>query len=232
VRRASALAIVLAACASTAAPRVVDEARRRDDAAVAAHADELDDAKSAKRYVVVQDGDVAATAPLVDEALRAAAAKSPTTPHRFVFRPADRGTPLYRMAYLAEGGVVVGRGFLAAIGYEPTGKPSVVRAKGGRAGFDLGTPPRLAFDVETLDGAARRAIEAVYDPDFDGGLLVPVDVAAELSLERFELPGDAEVQVALGRPFRAHRATALAKVASLSASGTIEVVYEDTSARK
>jgi hypothetical protein len=235
MRRAALLAVVLGACGTTAVTGVVEDARARDEAVVAARADEFDAPPLAERYIVVQDGDVAATARFADDAIGAAWAKSPTTPHRFVFRPADRGTPLYRMAYVADGGVVAGRRFLEALGLEAVGapgQPPVVRAKGARTGVGLGTPPRLAVEIATLDGAARRTIDAVYDPDFDGGLLVPVAVAAELALERYEVPGDAEVQVALGRPFLAHRATALAECATLSASGTVEVVYERTSPRK
>jgi hypothetical protein len=233
VRRATTvLALTLAACAATVRNRAVDEARARDEEALASHADELDAPDLAKQYVVVQDGDVAASASLADDAVRAAAEKSPSTPHRFVFRPTDRGTPLYRMAYLAEGGVVVGRRFLADVGYEPAGRPTAVRAHGSRSVVDLGKTPRLAVEIATLDGAVRRIVDAVYDPDFDGGLLVPVAVAAELSLERFEIPGDAEIQVALGRPFRARRASALAKVPALAASGMVEVVYESTSTRR
>jgi hypothetical protein len=64
------------------------------------------------------------------------------------------------------------------------------------------------------------------DPDFDGGLLVPREVAAEFGLERFEVPGLADVQVAMGRPFRAHRATVLARIAELAASGPAEALFE------
>jgi len=236
-RAATVLVLALAACGTTAAPRLhgVADARTGDEAAVAAREAEFDAPEFESKYVVVQDGDVAATATLADDAVRLAAEKSPTPAHRFVFRPAERGTPNYRMAFLAEGGVVVGRRFLEALGLEAVGAPgraSVVRAKGARTGFDLPPTARLAVEVTTLDGATRRTIQAVYDPDFDGPLLVPVAVAAEFALERYEVPGRADIQVAIGRPFRAHRATVLADVPALSASGTVEVVYEDTSLRK
>lgn len=229
------LVAALAACSSSARLLAIEDARAKDEEAVAAREAEIDGSKYADQYLVVQDGDVAATARTADEAVRAAAAKSAEPAHRYVFRPADRATPLYRMAYLAEGGVVVGRRFLADVGLEvkgAAGAAPVVRHAKSRSIVDLRPTQRLAVEVATLDGAVRRTIEATYDPDFDGGLLVPVEVAGELALERFELPGDAEVQVALGRPFRARRATALATVASLSASGAVEVVYENKSPRK
>jgi len=227
--------LLLAACASGPAAGPVESQRKLDEEALVVHAAAIDAPEHARHWVVVQDGRVAASASLPDDAVRAAQQKGASAAHRFVFRPADRGTPLYRLAYLAEGGIVVGRRFLADLSLEATGtagKPPVVRRKSGGTGVDLARAGRLVLEIASLDDSVRRTIDAAYDTDFDGGLLVTRDVAAALRLERFEIPGGAEVQVALGRPFRAHRATVIARIAALHAQGPAEVVYETAPLRK
>jgi len=226
VTRARFLCVVaLAGCGVTASTKAVDAARERDEECLSARAADFDGPAFAGKYVVVQDGEVAATATLADDAAREAAKKDAGPPHRFVFRPSDRGaTPAYRMAYLAEGGVVVGKKFLQTLGIE-SGR-LLDAAEMRPVHLKLLVTPHVKIDVETLDGSARRTIDAVYDPDFDGSLLVPVAVASALSLQRFEIPGEADVQVALGRPFRARRALVIAKVAGIAASGAVEVEYE------
>jgi hypothetical protein len=234
VRRGACLAAaLLAACAVTQRTDPAGEARRRDQDAVAAR--DADDPLDSGRWIVVQDGAVAAVASLPDDAVRAADAESPGALHRFVYRPSDAGQHLYRMAYVPDGGVAAGRRFLADLGLQTTGSAGRVtglhRAGGGPA-IDLGRVPRFAIEVESLDGTARVTLTAAYDPDFDGGLLVPRETAAALRLERFEIPGGADVQVALGRPFSAARATAIVTVPELQASGPAEIVYETPAPRR
>jgi hypothetical protein len=234
VRRLLPAALLLAACASRTPPTSAEDARSQNEETLTARAAELDSPKNARRYVVVQNGAVAAIASLPDDAVRAARAKSAAVRHRFVFRPVDRGERLWRMAYVAQGGVVAGRRFLDDLGLEavgPPGRPPLLRRRGGAGGLDLAKTP-LRLELSTLEGAAAETVDAAYDPDFDGTLLLPRDVATRLSLELYEIPGAADVQVALGRPFRARRATVLAKVAGFLAAGPIEVVFETTPAKK
>lgn len=236
MRRAAVVALVLAACASRpAGPRGEEESRAKDDEALAARAAEIAGAADAKRWVVVQRGEIAAGASFPDDAVRAAKSKAADVAHRYVFRPADRGDRLFRMAYVAQGGVVVGRVFLENLGLEAVGvagRPPLLRRKGAGGGIDLAKTPRLPLDLTTLDDATRISVDAAYDPDFDGGLLVPRELAASLALPLYEIPGAAEVQVALGRPFRARRATVLAKVPGLGPRGPVEVVFEAMSTKR
>ena len=234
-RPALLLVLLCGACASGPATDTIDAQRKLNEEALASNAAAIDATEHARRWVVVQKGIVVASASLPDDAVRAAQAKDAPASHRFVFRPGDRGTPLYRLAYLAEGGVVVGRRFLADLSLEAAGaagRPPVVRRKTGGTGVDLAQTRRLVIEIASLDASVRRTISAAYDPDFDGGLLVTREVAAALHLERFEIPGGAQVQVALGRPFRAHRATVIAKIQALETSGPAEVVYETAPRRK
>jgi hypothetical protein len=227
--------LIAAACATSPDLRALEDARTKDDEAVAANAATLDGAPYAGRWVVVQRGEIVGAAALPDDAVRATESASGGVVHRFVFRPADRGTHPMRLAYVSEGGIVAGRGFLADLGIESggtPGRPPLLKRKGAARGVDLGRTPRLEIEVSSLDGSEHRTISATFDPDFDGGLLLPRDVAASLNLELYEIPGGADVQVALGRPFRAHRATLVAKVAALQASGLVEAVYETAPLKK
>jgi hypothetical protein len=230
MRFAAIFVLLLAsACASGAKPGAVADARETDVQAVESKAAAIDGAAYAKQWIVVQNGDIAGAASLPDDAVRAAQKTAAAPAHRFVFRPADRGARLYRLAYVAQGGIVAGRKFLADLGLEwagPPGKPGTVRRKGSLGGIDLAKSPRVEIEVASLDGSARVTLSAACDPDFDGGLLLPRATAARLSLERFEIPGLAEVQVALGRPFQAHRACVNARIAALGVSGPAEAVFE------
>ena len=226
-RRAVVAAALLAACSMGPKADAVGDARRIDEDAVAAR--EADDPRDAGQWIVVQHGDVAAVASLPDDAVRAAEAKLPNAVHRFVYRPSDCGQRLYRMAYVPDGGVAAGRRFLADLGLQatgPAGRATGLIRRGGGDGIDLTRTPRFAIDVAALDGSAHVTLTAAYDPDFDGGLLVPRETAAALHLERFEIPGGADVQVALARPFHAARATAIVTVTALQTSGPAEVVFE------
>jgi hypothetical protein len=226
-RRALVAAVLLAACASGPRTDPVAEARQRDVEALAAPETETPD--DPRHWIVVQDGAVAAVASFVDDAVRAAQEKAPDPVHRFVFRPADRGDRMYRMTYLPDGGIVVGRRFLEDLGLETTtaaGRATGVRRRDGGTPIDLTRTPRIAVDVTSLDGADSVSLTAAYDPDFEGGLLVPRSTAAALHLERAETPGRTDVLVAIARPFSAIRATAFVHVPDLQVSGPAEVLFE------
>ena len=235
-RRTAVVATVLAA--AVAAPGCasvgnLDAARVKDlecvDAQNAAFAE-----KNARSWIVVEGGEVAAISPAADDAVRAAAANrasSAPTPHRFVYRPADRGARLYRLAFLPEGGLVAGRQFLAGLGYRVAsvgvagpGRTLVLDRRGGRRSIDLAKRPLVRIDLTPLGGGPVTTIDVPLDPDFDGPLLLGADAAPSLDLDRAEIPGQAEVQVALGRPFNARRAFAAAKCPELDASGPVEVL--------
>lgn len=226
--RAVALLLVLAGCTSAARVDPAAEARRRDADAVGALASEIDGPKYASRWIVVQEGAVAASAPTADAAVRTASKSGPSPAHRFVFRAADRGPRSYRMAYLPDGGIVAGRAFLASLGLESipaAGHPPLIRRRTGGGSVDLARSPRLVLRVATPDGAQRASISAAFDPDFDGGLLLSDAAARQLGLVRWEIPGESDVQVVLGRPFNARRAFVAVSVEALGASGTVEVLW-------
>jgi hypothetical protein len=138
------------------------------------------------------------------------------------------------MAFLAEGGIVAGRRFLDELGMEAVGAgaETSLRRRGDTRTAPLGDGRRLVLDVAAPGGAARRTLSAVYDPDFDGTLLLTRALALDLGLVRFETPGTADVQVALARPFRAHRAVVEVRVAALDAHGLAEALFETAPLRK
>jgi hypothetical protein len=234
VRRAALAAALLTACASALKVDAAADARRADEDAVAMHAADLDGTAYAGKWVVVQDGDIAASSATPAEALRGAPSPPHAPAHRFLFRPQDRGPRDFRMAYVAEGGVVAGRRFLADLGVETVGAGSEtsLRQRGGTRAALLDDGRRFTFDVAPPDGSAHRTVSAVLDPDFDGTLLLPRAVALEMGLELFEVPGTADVQVALGRPFRAHRAVVAVRLPALDASGLAEALFETAPLRK
>lgn len=226
--RAFATALVLGLAACAGGPVTVEGARDRNRQFVEIAARRLRESH-ARRYVVVQEGDVAAAATAADDAVRAAERRKAAPLHRFVFRPGDEGERAYRMAFMPTGGVVVGRRFFETFGARASwrpGKPLVVERLGTRRELDLAETPRLDLRVETLDREGDTRLSAVVDLDFDGALLVPPEIARELGLERFEIPGDVDVQVALGRPFRARRALVLAHVPLLRFAAPVEVAFE------
>jgi hypothetical protein len=240
VRRAALAAALLAACASSPAPDLAGDARRVDDDAVAALAAEIDDPKFAGRWIVVQDGEIAGSGSTPVDAVHAAHAvqesgpERPAPVHRYVFRPPDRGPREYRMAYLAEGGIVAGRGFLQQLGLETVGlgAQTSLRRKGDTRTAPLSGGRTFTIDVAAPGGASATTLSAVLDPDFDGTLVLPRAVALGLALQLFEIPGTADVQVALARPFRAHRAVVDVRIVSLGAAGRTEALFETAPLRK
>src|SRR5207247_952645 len=111
------VAALLAACASSRPVDPMDAARTRDMDAVEMAKAEIE-AMPPSRFVVVEMGRVTAAAMLPDDAVRAAEKKDASTLHRFVFRPLDLGARQYRLAYIAEGGIVLGRRFVTDLGLE------------------------------------------------------------------------------------------------------------------
>lgn len=226
---APTVALLLAACSSTTAP--VDLARAKDrDCVGAAGAAEV--ARSGSAWIVVQGGEVAGVAKTLDAALAAAASKpSRDAPHRFVYRGDDAGERLYRLTFVPPSGVVAGRRFLADLGWtfvsggpRGSGKPLVLERKGRRRSFDLVSKPAVRVELRPAGGGSALALDVPIDPEFDGPLLLPAATAEPLALARAEIPGAAEVQVALGRPLGATRAWARASCADLDAQGTVEVL--------
>ena len=240
MRRAALAAVFLAACSSTYALDHAGAARRADEDAVSALAAEIDSPKYAGLWVVVQDGEVAGAGATPVEAVQAAHAlheigsELPAPAHRYVFRPQDRGPREYRMAYLSEGGIVAGRGFLEQMGLETVGlgAQTSLRRKGDSSVAPLGDGRRFTLDIAPPGGAAPLTLAAVLDPDFDGTLVLPRAVALGLALQLFEVPGTADVQVALARPFRAHRAVVDVRVVALGAAGRSEALFETAPLRK
>ena len=223
-----ALLLALAAAACAGPPRTVEGQREESLGAVEGHERSLAE-RHGSRFVVVQRGQVVAAASLADDAVRAAERRAPPWEHRFVFRPGDEGPRLHRLAFLPEGGVVAGRGFFEDLGVAVSwraGQPLVLDRLGRRREVDLLATPRLEIVLRTLDRERSVTLEAAVDPDFDGPLLLPPELARTLELHRFEIPGHAEVQVALGRPFAARRAHVLAELPLLGQRGPVEVVYE------
>ena len=228
MRRVLLAAALLAACRSAPAGDPAGGARKIDEAAVVQFASDIDGPDHAGWWVVVQDGAIAAAGVTPEDAVRAVPEDRAAAAHRFVFRPQDRGPREYRMVYLAEGGVVAGRRFLADLGLETVGlgRDTSLRRAGANRTAPLADGRRFAFEIAAPGASAGRTLTAVLDPDFDGPLVVPRSVARELGLDRFEVPGIADVQVALARPFRAHRSNARVRIAALDAGGLVEVLFE------
>ena len=223
-----AFAGLLAACASSPSEEEVEAARRanteflqRQGAALAA--------EHAGKFLVVQGGDLAAESLLPDDAVRVAARRDPSPVHRFVFRPEDAGERLYRMTFLPEGGRVAGKAVFDALGLRVqllTGSGVMIGRPGRPWAFGASPEGRLAIEVRSLDREHAETIEVAVDPEFDGGLLLDAETAARFGLDRDEIPGVAEVQVALSRPFAARRSLVLVSVPQVSASGVAEALVE------
>lgn len=223
-----------AACAGLAACASSDDAVLRERRANAAFVDAnaaLLDGKHGGEAVAVQRGALAASARTESEAARLAEEKDPGAAHRFVFRPARRGDRMLRTAWLPQGGVAVGRGFLEDLGFRVRASaPGTLSldGPGGRKTLDLARDPLVRVVVRTLDGRRTVEVAAAVDRDFDGGLLLAPEHGAALGVVRWETPGRAEVQIALGRPFDARRAIVLAEVPALGAAAApVEALVPD-----
>ncbi|MCE9638010.1 MAG: hypothetical protein K8T90_20100 [Planctomycetes bacterium] len=248
---AAALVLVTAGLAPgcKSIPRAADEQRTKDtewlttasadaNASASAVANTAANvaARSPRTWLAVQGGYAIATGPTADDAVRAANRAAPLPFHRFVFRKDDAGDRLHRLAFLPAGGLVAGRKALADLGLRVvggsatgSGRPIVLERHGSRRTLDLAKTPRLRFDITPLGGttAVALALDVTIDPDFDGPLLLPADIAKDLDLALAEIPGHAEIQVALGRPFEGRRAWVAVKCNALDASGAVETIVPD-----
>jgi hypothetical protein len=229
----AALSLVapLAACRSK--PLDLEAQRKLDEEFLATNAEDLFVAHPSG-FAAVQGGESAGSAPTADEAAELAESKAAgRTLHRFVFRKDDAGERLHRMAFLPAGGLVAGRAFLAQLGFRVvsaggTGaaRTLVVERMGLLTTIDLAAHPRLRLELGPVAGPHDLVLDVPLDPDFDGPLLLPMELAKDLRLELAEIPGKAEVQVALGRPFAARRSWATANCPGLYATQLVEVLVE------
>ncbi len=215
---ATSAALLLAAAGCVSATGRVATARDRDDAALVAKP-----WPEGAHVVVVADGTVAAA-----DDLAAAWGLAPGAAHRYAFVPGSEGDRAYRMAYLPASGTVLGHAFATALGIEirreADGSPALVRDLRRIAATD----GAVTLRVEAPDGSRAATLRVVVDPDFDGPLLVPPDVAAALGLSRFEVPGTADVTVALGRPFFARRAQVRVDLGALGVAGVVPALFRRT----
>lgn len=225
----TAACLALAACTSSK-PGSLESARKANQEFALKEAGPIS-AKHGAKFVVVENAEVIAAGSLADDAVRAAAQFEARTgrrsPHRFVFRTSDRGPRLYRTTYLATGGIAAGRKLFQDLGFQVTGgagRALVLDAGARRRTLDAAREPLLEIEVAALDGSGKQTLRVPVDPDFDGGLLVSRELAPGLATERAEIPGDAEVQVALGRPFDARRAFVWVRVPSLGVAGPVEAL--------
>ncbi len=215
VRRGLALllataALALTSCASHA--DLVAQARGTNDAFLAESGAQVR-RDHAERFVAIQNGVVAATGATAAEAAERAADVDPDAAHRYVYRPdaADWTGPLggaaVYIAYVPEGGTVAGDALQPLFG----------------AATDS-----AELHLTALDGRARVVVSAALDRRFEGTLLVSVATAERLRLERFELPGHVDVEVPLGRPFRARRAMVRVRTAGDAPrqDRVVEALYE------
>jgi hypothetical protein len=242
-RSAATLALALAAaalCGCASGGGDVDGQRRKDEEFLATKAGDLFE-KKPRSWAVVQGGEAVASGPTADDAVRLAAGRPATSGgasspvvHRFVFRKDDPGARLHRLAYMPDGGLVAGRQFLSDLGFRVVssgssgrGRPLVLEHRGARRTIDLAERPRLRIEVGPLAGATDTAaapLDVPLDPDFDGPLLLPDAATPDLALDLAEIPGRAEVQVALGRPFAARRAWVAVTCPDLGVGGVVEVL--------
>lgn len=208
-----ALALLAPACASTADR--VDRARSADDAALAATAWPEDAA-----WIVAAAGTVTGAPDLA-----AALATRPDAAHRYVFRPGEQGDIRLTLAFHPGRGVVAGRAAARALGVtfrrRARGGTQVVRDVRRVDADDDATIPLI---VSPPGGGTSYSVPAVIDPDFDGALLVAPAVAERLGLRRFEIPGTADVHVALGRPFLGARTRLRAAIRELGVEAELEAV--------
>ncbi len=225
-----ALTCLAAAACTSSKPGSLEEARKANQEFALKQAGPIS-AKHGAKFVVVENAEVVAAGSLADDAVRAASQFEARTgrrgPHRFVFRTSDRGPRLYRTTYLAAGGVAAGRKLFQDLGFQVAGgagRALVLDAGARRRTLDAAREPILEIEVSALDGSGKQTLRVPVDPDFDGGLLVSRDLAPGLATERAEIPGDAEVQVALGRPFDARRAFVWVRVPSLGVAGPVEAL--------
>jgi len=226
-----ALALVawVSACASL--DQQIGAERRVNARALRMLAGEIADGNP-DRFVIVQRGEIAAEGEDLAETLEEAAGHG-VPDHRFVFRPSESGKSLHRLAFVPQGGRVVGRVLLDALGVsvkKHAGGAITLSRRGAQVRLEAGSG-RLRVNLRTPDGRYHEEIDAWVDPKFDGPLLVDAAVAWGLRAERYEIPGGAEVEVPFGRPFLAHRSHVDVEFPDLRASGPSEILYKSVRMR-
>ena len=171
-------------------------------------------------WVAIADGE-ASPAASMEEAHQIA----PLAPHRYVFQPAEAGDTRPRMAYLPASALIAGREFATKLGLtlRRDARGSAILTRGEkRVAAEAGGS--LLLRISAPDGSAATTAAVLLDPDFRGPLLISPPVAETLGLRRFEVPGRAHVDVALGRPFSARRARVLITIEELGVSGLVEAL--------
>lgn len=213
--------LLLTACAGAAEQR--DAARRQNLAAASRLVVE-------SPVTVVSGGEVVAEAESVEEAL---SSLEDSGAHRLWVVPAHSAGRLLPLVYLPAGGAVAGRELLESLGIrrtERTGRPTRLRLGGKSIELDV-ERPHLDLELRPLEGGEPRHIRVPLQHDFPAALLLPTETFDELDADRSELSGIDEVQVALGRPFRARRALLRVRLPALGAEGIVPVVSETLPAR-
>jgi len=210
------VASLLAGC--TSLDEHIGSARAADQAALEAGAGSQNSI-----WVVVAHGEVWG-AETEEEALLIHA----TAPHRFVFQRGNAGDTRPRMAYLPTAALIAGQEFAAALGLKlrrnASGRAILTRDTRRIAAEPGGT---IIVHVEAPDGGDATAAAILLDPGFQGPLLVSPSVAERMGLRRFEIPGTARVDVALGRPFSARRARLRVTIERLGVNAAVETLFPE-----
>jgi hypothetical protein len=210
---AALAAALLTGCRSTG--DVLAGARRANQAALAANP-WPDDAA----WIVAAAGTVTGAPDL-----EAALGVHPDARHRYLFRPGEQGDTRLAIAYHPGRGVIAGRGAAEALGVtfrrSARGETLVIRDV-RRVEADRDATITLA--LAPVAGGKGYTVPVVIDPDFDGTLLLAPSVAATLGLHLYEIPGTADVHVALGRPFLGVRTRVHAAIPDLGVEADLEAV--------
>jgi hypothetical protein len=223
MRTLAILPAVLALLVGSACASITDRTEQEREINRQALTEEAARIAAAPGFVVVRAGQVYEGAETLTDALRTGRAG---VHHRFVFRPGEEGDVTYRMSFVPAG-TVAGRRFADALGIEVIPGASgalVLEQQGLSVRFARGQPRVLAVDVAPASGGPGRRVQVHFDPAFDGPLVLDSQTAAALHLSGSEIPGEAAVTVALGRPFRGHRARVHVHVPDLAVESVIEVI--------
>jgi hypothetical protein len=209
-----ALIVCLTACSSL--DEHLSAARALDDSALATPSWPEDSI-----WVVIANGETAGA--LTEEKAHEI---QPRAAHRYVFRPGDTGDTRPRMAYLPTAALIAGRQFAESLGLtlrrDADGRAILTRDARRLTSEAGGT---VIVRVSAPDGSVESAAAVLLDPDFYGPLLLSPSIAEQLGLRRFEVPGVAHVDVALGRPFVARRARLIVRIEELDVAGPVRAIF-------
>ncbi len=203
---------LLAACAST--PTEDLDARARND-----HA--LRNGVPSALVVIVENGKLYEA-----EDLDAAYATIIEDRHRYVFSPGEEGDRGFTLAYLPAGGIVAGDAFAESLGLDvredASGRITLAR---GDMTVATNADRTIAVTLSAPSGARSELVRVSIDPRARGSLLMPSGVALRLLAPLTSIPGTTHVEVALGRPFAAHRARLRVELPELDAEAYVEIAY-------